>query len=290
MQEIALKIIKVILSYFQQKKEIDEEFFHKITEIIVSERSLNNEVRDLLIESKTYNKDGIDIAYYDHFTKIIEINTSALDYSTNLMKKVNGITLEDDLLFTYLEAAFNLIHELEHANQEKIIRSQNIKNPEGMIIKTNHNNIVRMNFMLHKLRNGLLTEEENERIANIELWEKLGFNIYQHFYQYSPIERLANVHAFDLILTIIKELPIENDIYKTYLFRKCTHLINGYTDNITPTPYFFEQLYGKDVWRRLKYKINKKPELNTDERFALGIQVSEDEKEDLTRKIVRTLI
>lgn len=159
-----------------------------------------------------------------------------------------------------------------------------------MIIKTNHNNIVRMNFMIYKLKNGLLTEEEIKKMANFELWKALGFNIYKHFYQYSPIERFANVHAFDLILEIIRELPIANNTYKVYLLRKYTHLITGYVDNVIPTPYFFEQLYGKDVWRRLKYKISKQPELNTDERFALGLEVSEDEKDDLTRKIVRTLI
>ena len=289
MQEIALRIIKIILNYFQSKREIDEEFFNQVADVIVNGRSLNNEVRDILIENKPYTEVDTDIAYYDHFKKIIAINNSALAYSTNVMKKINGIDLEDDLLFTYLEATFNLIHELEHANQERIIRSQKITDPEGIIIKTNHNNIIRMNFMLHKLKNGLLTEDEIKKITNFDLWNNLGFDIYRHFYQYSPTERFANVHAFDLILEIIRELPIENNIYKTYLFRKYTHLISGYIDNVTPTPYYFEQLYGKDVWRRLKYKINKQLVFNMDEKFALGLQVTEDEKEVLVRKIMKTL-
>ena len=199
-----LKLLKLLFDYSKQGKIVDINYIDKLIEIVVSEKGLNEYVKwvKIMTEDDYYTKEDRD---YNRITLAIYDGFDTIRLYANNINKVLEYYTQYFPLFTSIERYFfqniiisqTVLHELEHANQEKMIDEDNEEESlETTILKLS---VKRFYFEdIQKLIEDGWTYQEIEIAMELESKKKI------EKYKINPSERLAEIKSYQQILDILK--------------------------------------------------------------------------------------
>ena len=158
-------ILKIIYNKTINNKILNLKDIEKILELLVIEKCLNDYILNINVQLIRSN----NLASYSNYTKKITIYTETIeqmvkDIENNILNTNNFETT----LYKNLSILQILLHEVEHANQQKIAYNDNTL--EALII--------RLSYLVNN-----------------------GYD--ENLYEYCPEERLAEIKSFEEINTLI---------------------------------------------------------------------------------------
>lgn len=187
-------ILKIIYDKSIKNKILDINDINKILELLVVNKNLNDYISNICIQPIRSN----NLASYSSYTKDITIYTKVIDIMIENIEKTILIANDFEIsLYKNLSILQVILHEVEHAYQQKIAFTEN--NLESFII--------RMSFLIP--------------------------NAYEEpLYEYCPEERLAEIKSYQDILTTLQYLknkPLE--LFDLLNTEKLQRLLRGYHYN-----------------------------------------------------------
>ena len=289
------KILSLIYDYSRNGKVADKDFILKVVNLVVSYREINDYVKSIGYEQ--YNKlDYSSILGYNYSEKKIIIYEKKLDEYLNSTKSTDAfIPYNEKLFYKNVEIVEALLHELEHANQSKIMEKDNTV--ESSILKLIGVGKSRELFAVQLKKIGLSNEFINDILSN-------KIKNYYKYYEFAPHERLAEINAHQKMSEILS--PIKNFVPNIYNIENILVLKNklkGYTYNnifISPTIFYLKNQgegnsleifnwYDKDEKKCLELS---KRFYNFEKRINLGLPVEINEYNKLNnnyKKLVKSM-
>ena len=246
------KVFKIIYDKTQAKNIIDIPDIEKIVDLVINKKSLNNYIKNKNIQHKrsnylaSYSVKSNDITIYLYTVEKLKKDLN------NQLINIGGF---EKLLFVNLLILQIILHEIEHANQQKEI--QYVDNLEAFIIKLSY----------------LVNFDTNNN-------EKL--------YECFPEERFAEIKSISEVTSMInyiknKSLVLEEifELEKLKRYLRGYHFQNSLLKS--PTIEYFSigqreeylDLFNLDLSRTLK------------ERLYYGIPITIDEYTNNMRKIIQ---
>ncbi len=184
-------ILRIIYDKSIKNKIIDIKDIDKILELLINKKQLNNYILNIEVQPIRSN----NLASYSSYTKNITIYTKTIDQMIQNIEK--NILIDNDLeisLYKNLSLLQVLLHEIEHANQQKIANNEN--SLEALII--------RMSYLI-----------------NYTYCEKI--------YEYCPEERFAEIKSFEELLSLLNCLNKKsNNLLEILNTEKLQRLLSGY--------------------------------------------------------------
>lgn len=292
------EILALIYDYSLRGKLADAEFIVKLSDIVIKARGLSSYIKNVRFVESIYNADG-NIAYimYSPMTSDIVVNISAIRGLLSEKKDSDKIfTKFEQIMFRNLEISQKVLHDLEHGFQHKRIDIKSNQSFEA--------NLLRAGFILPSSKENLL-EILLRRSSNLEelstpakVQELLSeiMAIYKKYYIYNPMERLADIDSYKMLISMLKE--IRNEIKPLYEYMKASLveiLLFSYPEcwdqnGICPTQFFLYGTDQKEVWYNYDFVVpdydemirilSKRYDLNQRLRLGLPIHTSEYVKKD----------
>lgn len=184
-------ILKIIYDKTVDNKTLDLKDIEKILEVLVVEKRLNDYILNINVQQIR----GNNLASYSTYTKKITIYTEMISQMVkDIGKNILNVNEFEEMLYKNLLILQTLLHEVEHANQQKIAYNDNTL--EALII--------RLSYLVNN-----------------------GYD--DDLYEYCPEERLAEIKTFDEIFILVnhinKKLIILPDIIET---EKLKRQLRGY--------------------------------------------------------------
>lgn len=282
------KILRLIFQYSKQGKLVDIYFIDKMIELFVSENGLNNYVERVGFTNK-YKKENNElvIATYSPFTKDIIIDFESIFMFLENMCYYNQLFNQlEQVMFKNLIITQFILHELEHAVQAKKTDDKTDNSNEAKLICASY--IVYKAMKNQKFVNKLAEESKlKEELTN---YIKQQREIKDKYYRFIPIERLAQINSFNIILELIE--PIKDCVPNLYQFNQASlveEMIKGYTDawdlGICPTQVYLYASGQSNVWDSLDFydsdseRIMKKvsDRYPLEKRLTLGLPINYQE-------------
>lgn len=277
----------IIFDYATNRRQIDEEFYRRIAEVVKKHYEIEKYVKD--IEFEPIDLENTSSAYNTIKSTItidLESMNSYLDEISSLLPNEFSETERD--LFRYLEAARVIIHELTHAVQNRDTDAERIEDIPGerRKIMTGVDPIFNGNLLYSVQMNG-----DNYAYTGIQKWKeyrdkRFGYNILN--------ERDAEIQSYSLIYAILKELDnicphiqkymkvnvykstimgyslTENGLVKSPLYKYASELIKK--EMIDPS---YVSWYNEDAEETLRNVCKAIPKLL--DRLKFGMPISRDE-------------
>jgi len=189
-------LLSLIYDYSINKKILDIKSIEKIIILLIDTKKIHEHILRINI----INENNKKLASYYNYTKHIEINSLCIN---NMLTNIdNSIIITDEvekIFYKNLLILQIILHELEHANQEKIILNKEVQDIEQLI---------------------LIFSEQVDNNIKIKL------------YEICPEERLAEIKSFKDILDIIN--PIKKQYYELseiIKIEELQRLLRGYHYN-----------------------------------------------------------
>lgn len=282
------EILRLIYKYSKQNKLVDVFFIDKIVEIFVSKNGLKNYIQKVNFTNKLEkDNNGLVIATYNPFAKEILIDFESIFMTLEDMCYYNQLFNQfEQVMFQNLIITQIILHELEHALQAKKTDDKTDNSNEAKLICASY--IVYKAMKNQKFVNKLAEESKlKEELTN---YIKQQREIDDKYYHFIPIERLAQVNSFNIILELIK--PIKDCVPNLYQFNQASlveEMIKGYTDawdlGICPTQVYLYASGQSNVWDSLDFydsdseRIMKKAsdKYSLEKRLTLGLPVNYQE-------------
>lgn len=249
-------ILKIIYDKTINNRILSFKDIEKILELLVIEKCLNEYILNINIQPTRSNI----IASYSNYTKKITIYIEMIE---QMVKDIQNNILNTNNFETILYINFSilqiLLHEVEHANQQKIAYNENTL--EALII--------RMSYLVD--------------------------NSYdEDLYEYCPEERLAEIKSFDEINNLIgyinQDLISLPDILKA---EKLKRQLRGYhyKNNFINIPIVDYFTYGnkQQLIDGLDITGNAIEKYTLSDRFKYGFPISIEEYGTSTKKLVLSL-
>lgn len=277
-----LELIKLIYDYSVKMKLFDLNLAEKIIEIFVSKKDLRNYVKNLRITDRLQMLDSdIVCASYSPSTKEVSIDYKALQ-----------IILENRSVYECLFSSFEqimfknflitqiLLHELEHANQHKILNM----NPHDSIEKK----LLSASLFYQIPKN----EKTIEMIASGELTKDnivtYMSDMYAKYYVFDPSERLAQIKSFEIIVSAVEQ--IKQYVPNLHEFESASvmqEMLKGYQESFDcgqrcPTEAFLHYTGQEKILSELDfYSDNRKndDDYSLQKRLTYGLPISFGEYE-----------
>lgn len=206
------KLFTIICKYGTQKQSTSTsiDFIYEFIEAVVHEKKLYNYVTEVSVKKflVTENKDGKKQIKKDCFGKyspeskqIYIFLESISTYIQQKQKKMPFLNKVESKIYFYLQLAFYILHELDHANQEKEkndIRNQSFE-ANLLRICTAHSQTA-TSYSIHS------NEDIVEYLNIYQTCKDSVESMYQNYikqYVFSPEERLANFYANETVLKML---------------------------------------------------------------------------------------
>ena len=248
--------MKIIYDKSVCNKIIDFKDIEKIIEIIIINKNLNNYILNINVQPIRSK----NLASYSNYSKNIIVYAGTVELMIENIEK--NILVADDfekILYQNLSILQIILHEVEHANQEKIAYIEN--SLEAFIIRISH----------------LIDKQENEKL-----------------YECCPTERFAEIKSFQELLLLIDYIKNRlNELPKIIETEKSQRLLRGYhfSDNLITNPivtYFEidnkrELLNSFDWYSEENENINK---YSLDSRLFYGFPISKIEYARLLKNLI----
>ncbi len=159
-------ILKIVYDYSISGKILDIRIIEKIIALLIDKKDINNYVSNISVISKKNSK---MLASYCNITRIVVLNRNVINYMMVSIEKNLLISNNfEKILYKNLSIIQVVLHELEHATQEKILYTEN--SVEAFLLR------------ISSLVNG---------------------NLKTKLYEVCPDERLAEIKSFEDIISII---------------------------------------------------------------------------------------
>lgn len=277
------ELLRLIENYYKKNKRIDKKFIESFIDTVVYGKKLLSYVRKIEYSNEPLEHKGpyTGMAHYVYSSRKIVIFEEAVNKIFNKTKDPESEYTDQEFEYQkYFTIAQYLLHELEHANQLKVLDS-NIDNEETVLLKVCFRIMAfsSMDTMQQLINEGY---EPEEILDSVRTWIKLC----DDNYEYSPAERLAEIRSHYQILKIIE--PIKEKIPNVENYEKkciCKNLLRGYGDNVPPTIRFLTNVRSLSELRKLSfYDDNYQNTLNNAlnqyslmERLILGFPITNEE-------------
>lgn len=161
-------ILKIIYDKTIDNKILDLKDIEKILEDLVVEKRLNDYILNISVQQIRSNY----LASYSTYTKKITIYTEMINQMVkDIEKDILNINAFEATLYKNLLILQTLLHEVEHASQQKIAYNDNTL--EALII--------RLSYLVNN-----------------------GYD--ENLYEYCPEERLAEIKTFEEILALVSHI------------------------------------------------------------------------------------
>lgn len=259
---------KIIYDYIKKNKVPDENFYEKQLEIIIREKDINSYISDIRFITKPKKINGKDApASYEIGTGKITIcpqllNETALDYAYD--SYLTGI---DKKLYFYIMATHILLHETEHANQEKKINM--LSDLESLIL------LESVPFFKMTIL------EENGRYFSDDEVEKIMENYNKSYienYCLSPLERIANISSSKIDYNIGLEFSNSSiQLNTNLLLDTYNYYVGAYELQKEPTKYFIQHANPYLGEYAIIEEISR--DLSQEDRMMFGLKVEDGYKQ-----------
>lgn len=155
-------ILKIIYDKSINNKIIDIKDIDKILDLLINEKQLNNYILNIDVQPIRSN----NLASYSNYSKKITVYYHTIELMLkNIESNILNIGDFEKILYKNLSLLQVILHEVEHANQEKIAYNEN--SLEAFIIRLSY----------------LVKPEYNEKL-----------------YEFQPEERLAEIKSYENII------------------------------------------------------------------------------------------
>ena len=213
-------LLRLIYDYSVKDKIIDKSYLEKFIDVVVNSQELNDYVRDMELSPDYENE--LSLATYNPLSKKIKINSfgilNMLGYNTKYRKLFTKI---ENTFYDNIQISQILLHELEHANQRKIVDTKN--NLESDILRLSMAQI--SDDKLEQLLNQGFSM--GQLLLYMQYKGAVNKKNYEENYKKAPEERLAEIKSHQEIfhlLSYIKEyipnlLDYENTTWLEQMIR-----------------------------------------------------------------------
>lgn len=277
-------ILRLIYDYSVKGKIADLKFVDKIIEIIVTKRSLNDYVQNIMFTNQLdKSDDGVVLATYNYSCRKISVDFESIQFLLEYDAKYDSLfnTLEQ-VMFRNFKITQVILHELEHAYQYMQVDDNLDNSIETKLIKAS------LELKLAMNRRILSGEISSSDFATYVLQYK---ELYRQLYTFNPTERLAQVNSFRAVVSSIG--VIKDCVPSLYEFESASlneTMLNGYVEAYeegcaSPTQLYLFASGQSKAWSELDFyddnteKLENKlrSKYNLGERFKFGLPVSGDE-------------
>lgn len=249
-------ILKIIYDRTINNTILNLKDIEKILELLVIDRCLNNYILNIDIQQTRSN----NLASYSSYTKEITIYIEMIEQMVkNIEKSILDINIFEIMLYKNLSILQVLLHEVEHANQQKIAYNEN--NLEAFIL--------RLSF--------LVSSEYDDKL-----------------YECCPEERLAEIKSFGQIIDLMGCLNIPLIVLPKILeTEEKMRLLRGYhyrnlMVNVPLIDYFNLGDKG-EILECFDFLEMSHGQYSLNERLTFGFPISIDEYGGLMRDLVLSL-
>ena len=263
MEKIIENIADLTAEYSKNIDQPDESYLKELTHIIVSEDDLEDYVKSILIKKLScysYYEVRDGIIYFDLNRQLKSFDDETQDFYNNASEKeIKG--------GKFLYVAQMLLHECEHGHQFKKCCEK------GSDIETKILSSIYKWYLPNGDTKSLsLFAQFVEQLNNI-----LDDILYNHYYEYAPEDRLADISSYKRTLKIAKLLGL-NCSYNYHLTMLYDTYLDSYDQNEPPTIYYFMKTRRRELDEELK---NSSDLLDFDTRLDLGLYLTKKEKKKL---------
>ena len=245
--------MRIIYDKTINNKFLDLKDIEKILELLVIEKCLNDYILNINVQHIRSNS----LASYSNYTKDITVYINKIEQMVKDIKKdILNTNNFETMLYINLSIVQILLHEVEHANQQKIAYNEN--SLEAFII--------RMSF--------LVTDGYSEKL-----------------YDLCPEERIAEIKSYEEIIKLINYISNNRLFVLPEILdnEKLRRLLRGYhysnsSINVPIIDYF---TYGNKSELLEAFDFSTKRDLN--ERFKYGFPISINEYGISMKKLILSL-
>ena len=249
-------ILKIIYDKTINNKILNLNNIEKILELLVIEKCLNEYILNINIQQIRSN----NLASYSSNTKKITLYTEMIEQMVkNIGNNILNTNIFETILYKNLSILQVILHEVEHANQQKIAYNEN--SLEALII--------RMSYLVN-------SDYDN------------------NLYEYCPEERLAEIKSFEEINNLIgyinKNLISLPDIIE---MEKLKRQLRGYhykNDMVTiPIVDYFTFGNKKNLLNAFDLSNDVQEKYTLNDRFKYGFPISTNEYGNSMKRVVLSL-
>lgn len=264
------ELINLVLQYVNQQKEIDDEFINKTIMIAKHYYNLNEYIKEICNLKKNWSCE----ASYIFDSKTIITDTYLILKSLNNVKN-EFICIKDSQIFKYLYFIQVILHEVEHAKQQKMINED--YGVETEILKAEC-------APIYKVKDKMIIK----RIYEYNKLQKMR----KKFYTFSPSERLAQIKSLEFVTDISKILEDEF-CYDVMQYYKLKNLLRGYNvgliNNLSdePTKYFLQQTNPVYDFENI---IKMSEQLPKNDLIKFGLKSSSEDLDKISEDCMRLVL
>lgn len=283
------KLLKLLFDYSKQGKIVDQNYMDKLVEIVVREEGLNNYVRRTKIvtdeiQKRNISSDRITLAVYSSLYKRISLYANNVNRILEHYEQYLPLfTPVEQLFFRNITISQIILHELEHANQERMIEEDYQKESLETTILRLSDKVVRPRHIEKLLESGYPSHL-------ITIYIKDKERHYKENYMTDPRERLAEIKSQQQILDMLELIKdITPNLVDYEGTSKIERLLRGYIEYYdmisVPTfeylqnPLAFEELSRFHCYQNNyddSLKVAKK-HYSLEERLTYGLSIDQKE-------------
>lgn len=277
------RLLKLLYDYSVNGKLVDGKFITELIDIVVESKQVDDYLCGLIITDKDHtlrDPDSILAAYYPN-KKLITI------YMEAIMTMIKGYSVYEGMFTPYEQTFYKnllvtqtILHELEHANQRKLIKEGT--SLEAKILRASDSQVDQK--LVDKLARAGLTRSQIQTVIETQMAKN------DEAYIQIPDERLAEIKSHQELVTALSE--IEDKVPNLLNFEKTNVLetkLSGYTYDkgriVSPTLEYITSTgkgfaLQKFEWFNKDHRIcldNVKEALSLDERLMYGLPIDKTE-------------
>lgn len=280
-----LEILKLVYDYTVNRKIADTNFLNKLIGIIVTSRNLDNYVSEVgIINKLVYQKKRLIVAEYNFLTMSLDLYYPSIKKFLELMNDYDPLfTPFEQLMYRNLKLTSMILHELEHAYQNKQANDINDNSLQNRIVKVSGALDQKMKLLKALLEKRITLEEFNEYTEEHK-------KAYYRLYNLNPYERLAQINSFQTILRSTSSIKTSiPNLYEFELASLAEEMLKGYPETMKqgscPTETYLYSIKEPKLWTSFEFYSqnpeqlfeNVSVEYSLKDRLSLGLPVSESE-------------
>lgn len=220
--------LKIARALCDNTKIYDRNFISEILDIAVNSKGLNDYVKTYEVNASEVKN---NVAEYNGETKRITVYEKSMGERilADLFHTTAGYSDFEKRLSINAFIAQILLHEVEHANQKRIVKTEN--DLEAQILKLCEFEI---NPKIETLvETGNIDMEEAKLYIETKLHKYT--TIYNELYEYAPDERLAQIKSYQEIIDSLGFIDRHSIVTRKKEIEKLGTVLNGYDDTSSPT-------------------------------------------------------
>lgn len=248
-------ILKIIYDKSISNQILNFRDIEKILELLIIEKHLNDYISDINVQHIRSN----NLASYSNYTKKITIYIEKVDQMVrNIETNILNTNILEIMLYKNLSILQVLLHEIEHANQQKFAYTEN--NIEALIIR-----------LSYLVKDGYCTP----------------------LYEYCPEERMAEIKSYNEVIILVSYLNNKLTTLNEILgMEELKRLLRGYhyknAEINIPIEDYFVLAGKKNLFDSLDISNNLEG-YSLNERLKFGFPISKDEYGNSMKKLVLSL-